>query len=429
MAKRILAFLVCVSVALSLSASALAAPSWLYVAGEDEICLGASADGTRFLLGEIMPNELPNSRELRLRVLDTVSKASHELYYAGDTDYAFYADELLTSSFKLGEAEKNAVLEQYGGAAAVMMRMGWYYWPEQTGAVGDYLLLAGDGELGGARVDLRTGEAIPLPRASASMAADGSVLFLNYETRLLKVLRPEHTEPEPLALPAEKAVFYLSACLLSDGSVWVIERTDRAEQPKVEGKRMLVRDHAFVHYGADGQELRRVPIGGFNLGKGDPEILLYSEKTGVGVAYDSMHSSTSYLWTFNQDDQTAKAFVHASLDPPVLRRAEHDEVVDEYGYALGDVREQIVPMGLSQDEERVMLLDAEANALLLLDLNTLQADVALGETQLNTLLEQKPLWCMLSEVLDLAYLSWNGGDLLCGRVNPYGYALQLSLDD
>ena len=110
-----------------------------------------------------------------------------------------------------------------------------------------------------------------------------------------------------------------------------------------------------------------------------------------------------------------------------MRRAERDEVVDEYGYAQGDVRE-LYPLGLSQDGKRLMLLDFDTNYLLRLDLNTLQADVALDDGQLEALYAQMP--SLRSRGLThLSMLWWNGASLLCGRSNPGGYALQLSSED
>lgn len=396
------------------------APAWLRVAGENENVLAASTDGTRFLVGEATRGTITGGIEPQLRVLNTLTKESYALYFADDPYLELLAHILLGKAVP-DEAKRAAIIEKNGGAAALVMRAGWQGWPAVTGAGGDFLLLMSVSMPCYARVDMRTGETLFLGASTACMAADGSVLFRDRDTGGLWLLRPDAPAPETFPLPAGPAFMYPSMHLLSDGSVWLIELVDREEQPKIEGKKLLMRDVSFVHYDTDGRELRRVEAGGFDLPAGAPDTLFYSEQTGVGVAYNP-RSAHSPMWTFGEDDTEAKAFLPESLTPPTLRRAERGEVVDEFGYPLSDVR-MIVPLGVAADGSRLMLYDMDSAYLLALDLKTLEADALMTDEQLTALYDEINAQSRFASHIPM--LSWNGGDLLCGRANPGGYVLTI----
>jgi len=397
------------------------APAWLRVAGENENVLAASTDGTRFLMGEATRGTITGGIEPQLRVLNTLTKESYALYFADDPYLELLAHVLLGKAVP-DEAKRAAIIEKNGGAAALVMRAGWQGWPAVTGAGGDFLLLMSVSMPCYARVDMRTGETLFLGASTACMAADGSVLFRDRDTGGIWLLRPDAHAPETFPLPAGPAFTYPSMHLLSDGSVWLIELVDREEQPKIEGKKLLMRDVSFVHYDTEGRELRRVEAGGFDLFAGAPDTLFYSEQTGVGVAYNPQHALYSPMWTFGEDDIEAKAFLPKSLTPPTLRRAERGEVVDEFGYPLSDVR-MIIPLGVAADGSRLMLYDMDSAFLLALDLKTLEADALMTDEQLTALYDEINAQSRLTSHIPM--LSWNGGDMLCGRANPGGYVLTI----
>lgn len=429
MTKRLLVLLLFVAMTLHFTSIALAdTQAWLRVAGENEVVLAASSDGTRFLLAEALASALPpQGRELKLRVLDKATGEVHALFFVDDPYLMLLADNLLYRS-EPDDKKRAAFIEKNGGAAALVMRVGWQGWPELAGAGGDYLLLTSNSMPGYARVDTRTGETMLLNASVASMAADGSVLSLDRERGAMWLNKPDSTEAEVSAIVPriEGAAAPVSMCLLSDGSAWLIERVTHKEQPQVEGKRVLVRDVFFVHYDADGRELRRVAAGGFDLSAGAPETLLYNEQTGMGVAYNVQYMMKSYLWTFGEGDDTAKALLPASLEPPALRRAERNTAVDELGYALSDVR-PMFPLGLSADGAQLLIYDMDTSYLLALDLKTLEADVVLTDAELTALYDEQDVRSRFA--MHMTMLAWNGENLLCGRTNPGGYALEIPYTD
>lgn len=141
MKKRLLALLLLAVTALTALSSAYAAtPAWRSVVGGNETVLAASEDGARFLLGEAVPCSFAKSPELRLRVLDEATKESRALYFAGDTDFELLA-RLALKKLNVNEERQAEIMESYGGAAALMMRVGWLSWPVPVGVRGDYLLL------------------------------------------------------------------------------------------------------------------------------------------------------------------------------------------------------------------------------------------------------------------------------------------------
>jgi hypothetical protein len=423
MKNRLLALLLIVLMMLCAACPAYAdAPAWLSVAGTSQYVLAANADGARFLLGEELPMTIPPNRNLRLSVLDKTTGASRALYFAEDPNLELLAHSMLYLNAKVqDEATRTALIEKNGGAAAVVMRAGWCGWPRLAGTGGNYMLLYSAAMSCYARVDTRTGETLYLDASAACVGPGGSVLFRSRDMSGMWLLKPDTAKAEafPLATAKGGVIVPFSMCLLSDGSVWLIEYVTRAEQPQVEGKNVLVRDVFFVHYGADGRELRRVEAGGLAR---VPDTLFFSEQTGAGVAYSPQYAMCSPMWTFAGGDDTAKALLVKSLTPPALYRAERDAAVDELGYPLSEVR-ALVPLGIAADGARLLLYDTESAHLLALDLQTLEADILMTNVQLEALYDEKEAEHRF--LMHLTMLSWNGGDLLCGRSNPGGCALQI----
>lgn len=101
------------------------ASAWLSVGGKNEKVLAVSADGARFLLGALQPSQTLPERELKLRVLDKASGASCTLYFAEDPYLEFLAHTMLYLRAKMqDEAARTALIEENGGAAAVVMHAG-----------------------------------------------------------------------------------------------------------------------------------------------------------------------------------------------------------------------------------------------------------------------------------------------------------------
>ncbi|NLZ88126.1 MAG: hypothetical protein GX916_01345 [Clostridiales bacterium] len=401
------------------------APAWLSVGGKNEKVLAVSTDGARFLLGAVQPSQTLPERELKLRVLDKASGASCALYFAEDPYLELLAHGVFLRTVQ-DEAKRAALIEKNGGAASVVMRAGWRTWPQLMGTGGDYMLLYSAAMPGYARVDTRTGETLYIDASAACMGPDGSVLYRSRDTSATWLLKPETIQGEAFPLEPAKGsmIAPFSMCLLSDGSVWLIEHVVRAEQPQVEGEKALVRDAFFVHYGADGQELGRVGAGGFNMGTGIPQMLFFSEQTGVGVTYSPQYAMNSVMWTFAEGDDTAQALLIENLMPPAMCCAERDAVVDELGKLIAEAP-NILPLGVSADGARLLVYHMDSAYLLALDLQTLKADILMTDEQLTVLYDEKNVPQLSRHLGHIREINWNGGDLLCGPSGPDGCALRI----
>lgn len=423
MKKRLLALLLIFLIAFCSACSTHAdAPMWLSVGEKSEKVLAVSADGTRFLLGEAQPMIIPPNHSLRLRVLDKTAGTSCALYFAKDPNLELMAHSMLYLQAKVqDETKRIAFIEKNGGAAAVVMRTGWRTWPKFVGTGGDYMLLYSAAMPCYARVDTRTGETLYLDASAGCMGPDGSVLYRSSDTGEMWLIKPDTVKAEafPLVTLKGSMIAPSSMCLLSDGSVWLIEYVARAEQPLVNGKKVFVRDVFFVHYGADGRELRRVGAGGLMR---VPDTLFFSEQTGVGLAYSPQYAMYSPMWTFDEGDDTAKALLIESLTPPALYRAERDAVVDELGNLLAETP-KILPLGVAADGARLLIYHMDSAYLLALDLQTLKADILMTDEQLTALYEKKDVHTRY--LIHIGELNWNGSDLLCGHSNPDGYVLKI----
>jgi hypothetical protein len=203
-----------------------------------------------------------------------------------------------------------------------------------------------------------------------------------------------------------------------------IEYVVRAEQPQVEGKNVFVRDAFFVHYGADRRELGRVGAGGFSIDTGTPQMLFFSEQTGVGVAYSPQYAMNSVMWTFAEGDDTAQALLIENLMPPAMCRAERDAVVDELGKLIAEAP-NILPLGVSADGARLLVYHMDSAYLLALDLQTLKADILITDKQLTVLYDEKDVPQLSRHLGHIREINWNGGDLLCGPSGPDGCALRI----
>ncbi len=83
----------------------------------------------------------------------------------------------------------------------------------------------------------------------------------------------------------------------------------------------------------------------------------------------------------------------------------------------------IIPLGVAAAGSRLMLYDLDSAFLLALDLKTLEADALMTDEQLTALYDEINAQSRLTSHIPM--LSWNGGDMLCGRANPGGYVLTI----
>ena len=382
---------------------------WETVCAENERCIAADTDGTHFL---ILTDNFP---EATLSVLNIRTGKRIEVFFSGLTNGEIIADSCMRSVLgrQITDTQKEAMLKKYGSPENLLAKLGWKG-VKAKAAGGDYFLVE-SGLTGFVRIDIRTGEALHLEFCSlASMNKKGDLALFFSRERRFYIVPADTAVPEEFRPAVPPSAQVNALCLLSDGSVWLAESILRPEKITVNGKETLVSDTAFACYGQDGKEQGRVDAGCIRIGF-LPQNLLYSEETDTGIA---SCINNGPVWIFNKADDTAGALAPQSLIPPILKKAERNEVADEVGVLLKDAR-HLYPIGLSASGEELLLMDADSSCVISVYLNNaLGAEVVLPLEQIVKLIEEKPE--QLRGFMFLADMYYNGTDLLC---NPYGSSM------
>ena len=385
--------------------SASAGSLWESVCRENERCIAADSDGTNFLLLE------DNFPEEALSILDIRTGRRTAVYFGSLTNAELMADSCMRSVLgsKITDAQKEAMLKKYGSAENLVAKLGWK--GVKARAAGGGYFLAESGMLGLVRIDIRTGEALHLESCSqASLNRNGDLAIYFARERRFFIVPAGTAIPNEVQGDVPSNAQINAICLLSDGSVWTAESVMRSEKMTVNGKEILAFDVSFACYSEDGRELRRVQSGCIRTGY-LPAKLMYSEETDTMIA---SCANLGPVWVFGREDDTAKVLAPQSLIPPVLKKADREETVDEAGVLLKDAR-MLLPIGLSAAGGKLLVMDADSGYVFLADLNTLQAETILTYEQVSKLIEEKPN--EFRGFVFLADMFWNGTDLLC---NPAG---------
>ena len=346
---------------------------WETVCAENERCIAADTDGTIFL---ILTDNFP---EATLSVLNIRTGKRIEVFFSGLTNGEVIADSCMRSVLgrQITDAQKEAMLKKYGSPEILVAKLGWKG-VKAKAAGGDYFLVE-SGLTGFVRIDIRTGEALHLEFCSlASMNKKGDLALFFSRERRFYIVPADTAVPEDFRPSVPSSAQVNALCLLSDGSVWLAESILRAEKITVNGKETLVSDTSFACYGRDGKEQGRVDAGCIRIGF-LPQNILYSEETDTGIA---SCINNGPVWIFNKADDTAGALAPQSLIPPILKKAERNEVADETGVLLKDAQ-HLYPIGLSASGEELLLMDADSSCVISVYLNNaLGAEVVLPLEQI-----------------------------------------------
>lgn len=395
--------------------------------GEDnEFCLAASADGTRFLIARRNPTDYT------LWVQNADGSDKRDLVLAGMTE----EDAKGILGLHVVRPQKGVSIEeamnerleslkkQYGSYVNALTHTFW----QQLSAryittAGDYILLTDHAAWGSARINMRTGETALLPIMAAQMDRNGTVLCFDTNSsgtdRYTGLLRPDQSVPEEAdyILPAVIRNASLGCRLMTDGTLWMIDR-QYMDAVELDGRSFIPAEVSVVHYDSSGKELRRIS-GGVFADSVLPDCLLYSEETGIGIVY-SNSSYGGFLWYFGPEDDSLIPLQIESLTPPALRRAERSEVVDGYGRPL-ESRRGLYVIGLSGGGTKLLAQDLESANLFLLDLRTLKGEIMLPDWQIALYMNLNG-----GRMGTLLYdTGWNGGDVFCFAQTLKGYAVRL----
>ena len=428
--KRMLGLLLTAVLLMSLGTAAsgdAAEPEMLHVCDENnnERCLAASADGTRFLIWQ---NHHP---EHNMWVQDADGGNRRDLYFSGleEEQAESIAGLALISSVKLKSEQVAPELEkwkqQYGSAVSALMHCIWQQPRANLASVAGDMLLLTDYAFGSARINMETGETALLNRVNAVMGPDGAVFCYYASERKAWYLPVDQAVPEEIPFPWPSDVIIMAACPLSDGTVWILEHgyMDAVEQ---DNRKIFPVTVSLVLRDRTGKELRRVEGGAFDHAV-QPTRLLYSEATGIGILFCDGFSPIQQLWYFGPEDENLKALLPAGFMIPGLPAAQllsREESVDEYGFPLASGRIQI-PIGLTADGRKLLFLDVESNSLMALNLETLEGELLLNGTQIVSLLGVDPAAPRQPGPMDFMNMGWNGNSIFsCTGAVP-GYALRL----
>ena len=252
--------------------------------GEDnEFCLAASADGTRFLIAQRNPTDYT------LWVQNADGSDKRDLVLAGMTE----EDAKGILGLHVVRPQKGVSIEeamnerleslkkQYGSYVNALTHTFW----QQLSAryittAGDYILLTDHAAWGSARINMRTGETALLPVMAAKMDRNGTVLCFDTNSsgtdRYTGLLRPDQSVPEEAdyILPAVIRNVSLSCRLMTDGTLWMIDR-QYMDAVELDGRSFIPAEVSVVHYDSSGKELRRIS-GGVFADSVLPDCLLYS---------------------------------------------------------------------------------------------------------------------------------------------------------
>ena len=396
--------------------------------GEDnETCLAASADGTRFL---VCRNNHPL---IDLWIQDADGGSRKDLFLAGMTEEE--AKNILEAvcageAARIKSQDRKAVQEklvesrktQYGTYPNALIRTVWQApLPQYVKVAGDYVLLQDPQAPASARINMQTGETVLLYMASAWMAGDGTVLCRGAGSsgiQDLYLLPPDQAVPEqtaPLQLP--DSFYPVDYSLQKDRTVWIL---GAGEMEKVEkdGRKIFFRDYSLFHCDSSGAVLCRIDAGKFNMSL-SPSHVLYSERTGIGVVYSNMMAGGD-LWIFGPEDDTLKPLVLESMMPPALRPGERNEVLDEYGMPTA-VSRPLCVLGLSEGGTKLLVQDYMSRYLLSLDLRTLKADILMTASEIVSFAEGHS--AVPGPGLESA--SWTGRNIISGGRAVSGCAIRI----
>ncbi len=427
--KRMLGLLLTAVLLLSLGTAAsgeAAEPEMLHVCDENnnERCLAANADGTRFLIWQ---NHHP---EHNMWVQDADGGNRRDLYFSGlDEEQAeFITGLVLSSTLKPRPEQKEQLLEkwkqQYGSAVSALMHCIWQQPRANLVQVAGDMLLLTDNTFGSARINMETGETVLIYRANAAMGSDGAVFCYYASERKAWYLPADQAVPEEIPFTWPDNII-MNAFPVSGGNVWILEYgyMDTVEQ---DNRKIFPAAVSLVLRDRTGKELRRVEGGAFDHAV-QPTRLLYSEATGIGILFCDGFSPIQQLWYFGPEDENLKALLPAGFMIPGLPAAQllsREESVDEYGFPLTPGRIQI-PIGLTADGRKLLFLDAESNSLMALNLETLEGELLLNSTQIVSLLGVDPAAPRQPGPMDFMNMGWNGNELFsCAGAVP-GYVLRL----
>lgn len=418
----------------------------LHVCNEEnnEYCLAASEDGTRFLIARL------NGDDYSLWVGNEDGSDRVDLAFAGISEEdaegiyglsgrAFANDIKRKSGMSREEMlqeDIESIRSQYGSIAEGLIHRIWYRLkPDYVTVAGEFALLS-DPYVGvSARVNMRTGETVMLFQLFCVMSGDGTILAFGNGTiqalgtdtgsgRPSYLLRPDRTVPEEADYVLSRDAISLPGCLSlqEDGTLWVLET--RYENSEVDGEELFLLNVSVAHYAPDGTELRRISGGVFEY-SACPQVLLYSEQTGMGIVYNPS-GAYNPPYIFGPEDDTMKPLMPESLIPPVLRRGEREEVVDEYGRMLreSEVRRLLV-LGMSRGGTKLLVQDLQSGYLLSLDLATLKADILLNDAQIVSFVRDHT-----ERPGSLLYnMGWNNGEIISCGPAVRGYAFRIPFRD
>ena len=305
----------------------------LHICNEEnnEYCLAASEDGTRFLIARL------NGDDYSLWVGNEDGSDRVDLAFAGISEEdaegiyglsgrAFANDIKRKSGMSREEMlqeDIESIRSQYGSIAEGLIHRIWYRLkPDYVTVAGEFALVS-DPQVGvTARVNMRTGETVMLFQLFCVMSGDGTILAFGNGTiqalgtdtgsgRPSYLLRPDRTVPEEADYVLSRDAISLPGCLSlqEDGTLWVLET--RYENSEVDGEELFLLNVSVAHYAPDGTELRRI-IGGVFEYSACPQVLLYSEQTGMGIVYNPS-GTYNPPYIFGPEDDTMKPLMSESL--------------------------------------------------------------------------------------------------------------------
>ena len=393
----------------------------LHVCNEEnnEFCLAASADGTRFL---ICQNQYP---EFSLWMQNADGSDRRALYLTStiteedaEAVLGLRIPQRRDKGKTVGEAvseELDRIRRQYGSLTNGLVHTFWVSPSAQNASsAGDYILLIDRAAWGSARINVHTGETVLVPMMEALMDRSGTVLFYptsDGDNRKPGVLPPDRNVPEETdaVLPDRIAGYPLGCSLQSDGTIWMLDKQIQSVI-RQDGVSHVPAELSIVHYDRDGAELRRISGGLFSETSYAPSCLWYSEQTGVGIV-STNSAPTCILWYFGPDDENLKPLIMENSPLPSLRCAEREEVFDESGFPKASAGIFYV-FGLSGNGTKLLIQDVESSNLLSLDLRTLKADILMFSFQISFMFSEHPDY----RGSLLFNMGWNGGEIIsCSR--------------
>ncbi len=425
MKKLITSFL---SVALMLSSAPVAAfaveidsqahsePYWIDTAvpgDEDVFCLAVNGDNTRYLFMK-KPEMIQKSLAYDLFIYDTQTSREITLHFADSVEVDALVSKILPSIIENPKSAE-AFVEEQGGKEAFALRFMWYKIQSPARVLGDLALLSGGGS-GEALIDMKTGAVTPMRGFTAMLTADGRAIVCDQDA--ISFFDPETREYTGFPTEASDTI-PLSAKLLSDESVVCLRRGIPLDaQGAVDG--------SIAFHASNGSLTETVSIGHFKLATW-PNAMLYSEKAGVGIAYNPQYIMSHPIRIFRKGASGANVLLITGENTPHVEEVDPAEAVDEMGKLTVYNAGMPVPMGLSQDENGLLLMDLREGNLLYVDLNTLDTRVLLTADKLAALYDEKTIKEPIGMIVSFSLLGWNGRNLFYGVGLPQRSVLCLPM--